>query len=394
MLDELAAAACAALADGSGPRPSRRSARAVERYGSARDRVAAAASSRRELDRMVRRHELRLGGIRPRHARAGARARPDRPGGPGPPLTAGRRRSARRRALQDSGVVPVPRPRRPETLVALIAGLVVLLGRRGARGRAGGDRARRPRARGRHRSRGSTWRGSRPTRPCGRSARAATPPGGTVEIALDGAARLPPGRAGGRARPGAAGAPGGGRGDRAVVAVAPRPGEVGLERSRDVPLAFRATPARARAEAAAVAAAVDSRRGGDRRRGRRAHRRGARARRPRRQPDRSWRGASPGCPARRGAGDGGRPAGHRRGGRGRPHRGRPHRAARRHRARRGPAGDRSTARPSLKALRFTPGAGRRVRPRRPDPRRGRHAGLLARAARARARRASPSRATR
>ena len=33
--------------------------------------------------------------------------------------------------------------------------------------------------------------------------------------------------------------------------------QVGLERSRDVPLAFRATPARARAEAAAVAAAVD-----------------------------------------------------------------------------------------------------------------------------------------
>ena len=58
MLDDLAAAACAALAD---PARDRGAARAVERYGAARDRVAAATTPR-ELDRMVRRHELRLAG--------------------------------------------------------------------------------------------------------------------------------------------------------------------------------------------------------------------------------------------------------------------------------------------------------------------------------------------
>ncbi len=56
MLDDLAASACAALAD---PRRERRAARAVERYGAARDRVAVATSPR-ELERLVRRHERRL----------------------------------------------------------------------------------------------------------------------------------------------------------------------------------------------------------------------------------------------------------------------------------------------------------------------------------------------
>ena len=58
MLDDLAAAACAALAD---PARERGAARAVERYGTARDRVAGATTAR-ELDWMVRRHELRLAG--------------------------------------------------------------------------------------------------------------------------------------------------------------------------------------------------------------------------------------------------------------------------------------------------------------------------------------------
>lgn len=62
MLDELAAAACATLADGSDPSRSRRSARAVERYGRTRDRVAAA-RSRHELDLLVAHHEMRLGAI-------------------------------------------------------------------------------------------------------------------------------------------------------------------------------------------------------------------------------------------------------------------------------------------------------------------------------------------
>jgi len=59
MLDDLASAACAALAE---PGRDRRAARAVERYGTARDRVAAA-TTRRELEWMVRRHELRLTGF-------------------------------------------------------------------------------------------------------------------------------------------------------------------------------------------------------------------------------------------------------------------------------------------------------------------------------------------
>lgn len=58
MLDDLAAAACVALAE---PGRDRRAARALERYGTARDRVAAA-TTRRELEWMVRKHELRLAG--------------------------------------------------------------------------------------------------------------------------------------------------------------------------------------------------------------------------------------------------------------------------------------------------------------------------------------------
>ena len=56
VLDELAAAACDALA---GDDASRRSARAVERYARTRDRVAAA-RTRRELDALVARHQLRV----------------------------------------------------------------------------------------------------------------------------------------------------------------------------------------------------------------------------------------------------------------------------------------------------------------------------------------------
>ena len=59
MLDDLASAACAALAE---PGRDRRAARAVERDGTARDR-GAAATTRRELEWMVRRHELRLTGF-------------------------------------------------------------------------------------------------------------------------------------------------------------------------------------------------------------------------------------------------------------------------------------------------------------------------------------------
>ncbi len=58
MLDELAAAACAALAE---PGRDRRAERALERYGTARDRVAAATTPR-ELEWMVRKHEVRLAG--------------------------------------------------------------------------------------------------------------------------------------------------------------------------------------------------------------------------------------------------------------------------------------------------------------------------------------------
>ena len=56
VLDELAAAACDALA---GDDRSRRSARAVERYARTRDQVAAA-RTRRELDALVARHQLRV----------------------------------------------------------------------------------------------------------------------------------------------------------------------------------------------------------------------------------------------------------------------------------------------------------------------------------------------
>ena len=58
MLDELAEAACAALARGDDPATSRRCARAVDRYERSRERVAAA-QTRRDLDRLVARHELR-----------------------------------------------------------------------------------------------------------------------------------------------------------------------------------------------------------------------------------------------------------------------------------------------------------------------------------------------
>jgi hypothetical protein len=63
MLDELAAAACAALAGGEDPSSSRRAARAVERYSAMGDRVAAA-STRRELEVLVARHRLRQGAYR------------------------------------------------------------------------------------------------------------------------------------------------------------------------------------------------------------------------------------------------------------------------------------------------------------------------------------------
>ena len=59
MLDELAAAACAALATGADPARSRRCARAIDRYEHTRDRVAEA-RTRRELDALVARHRLRV----------------------------------------------------------------------------------------------------------------------------------------------------------------------------------------------------------------------------------------------------------------------------------------------------------------------------------------------
>ena len=58
MLNELAEAACDAIARGDDPATSRRCARAVERYERSRERVAAA-TTRRELDSLVARHELR-----------------------------------------------------------------------------------------------------------------------------------------------------------------------------------------------------------------------------------------------------------------------------------------------------------------------------------------------
>ncbi len=58
MLDDLAERACAALARGDDPATSRRCARAVDRYERSRERVAAA-QTRRDLDRLVARHELR-----------------------------------------------------------------------------------------------------------------------------------------------------------------------------------------------------------------------------------------------------------------------------------------------------------------------------------------------
>lgn len=59
VLDDLAAAACAALADGG----ERRTARALARYERTRDRVAVA-RTRHELELVVARHRLRQGALR------------------------------------------------------------------------------------------------------------------------------------------------------------------------------------------------------------------------------------------------------------------------------------------------------------------------------------------
>lgn len=58
MLNDLAEQACAAIARGDDPATSRRGARAVDRYERSRERVAAA-TTKRELDSLVARHELR-----------------------------------------------------------------------------------------------------------------------------------------------------------------------------------------------------------------------------------------------------------------------------------------------------------------------------------------------
>lgn len=62
VLDELAAAACDALAGGADPATSRRCARAVDRYERTRNRVAQARTCR-ELDALVARHAMRRGAI-------------------------------------------------------------------------------------------------------------------------------------------------------------------------------------------------------------------------------------------------------------------------------------------------------------------------------------------
>ncbi|HTI35066.1 MAG TPA: peptidoglycan binding domain-containing protein, partial [Miltoncostaea sp.] len=152
--------------------------------------------------------------------------------------------------------MPFPRPRRPETLVALVAGLVVLLGGAAVVGVrvATADSSRVPA--------GTTIAGVRveglTADEAVRAVRAsATAPGGQVEIALDGQPGFPRTVPVGELNPQPRA--------RAAVNEAVKPSsmwrrvlaEVGLEQSRDVPLAFRAAPAKARAEAAAVAAAVD-----------------------------------------------------------------------------------------------------------------------------------------
>jgi hypothetical protein len=63
MLDELAAAACAALARAEGRRGARRADRAVARYAAMGDRVAAA-RTRRELETLIARHRMRRGAHR------------------------------------------------------------------------------------------------------------------------------------------------------------------------------------------------------------------------------------------------------------------------------------------------------------------------------------------
>ena len=63
VLDELAAAACDAIAAGQDPSTSRRCARAIDRYERTRARVSAA-RTRRELDVLVARHRLRQGALR------------------------------------------------------------------------------------------------------------------------------------------------------------------------------------------------------------------------------------------------------------------------------------------------------------------------------------------
>jgi vancomycin resistance protein YoaR len=154
--------------------------------------------------------------------------------------------------------VPVPRPRRPETLVALIAALVVVLGG------AGLVAVRVATASDERVPAGVTIGGiaveGLSADEAVRAVRAsAEPPSGEVEIALDGAPgfpqRVPVRELGPLPRA------------KAAVGEAIQPSslwrrvlaEVGLERERDVALAFRAAPARARAEAAAVAAALDQR---------------------------------------------------------------------------------------------------------------------------------------
>ncbi len=63
VLDELAAAVCAAMAGGDDPSTGRRGARALARYERAGARIAEA-RTRRELEVLVARHRLRTGAMR------------------------------------------------------------------------------------------------------------------------------------------------------------------------------------------------------------------------------------------------------------------------------------------------------------------------------------------
>ena len=159
--------------------------------------------------------------------------------------------------MADSGAVRLPRPRRPETLVALAAGLILLVGGIGlvtariltapddqvpagvsiggiAVGGLSADQARRA------------------------VLANAKAPSGTVTIERAGDADFPLTVSYAELTP----VP---RAARAVREAVKNPSlfgrilaEVGLERGRDVPLEFRATPARARAVGARVAAGVDT----------------------------------------------------------------------------------------------------------------------------------------